>query len=108
VFSKVLQLAGPQDTQESQSNKKDENVSQFCCKKYTLDWRWDSSVSIVMGYGLDGPGLIPDSARFVSSPPILGPIQPPIQWVPGALSLGIKQQELEADCSPPFSDEVKV
>lgn len=25
VFSKVLQLAGPQDTQESQSNKKDEN-----------------------------------------------------------------------------------
>jgi hypothetical protein len=27
VFSKVLQLAGPQDTQESQSNKKDDNVS---------------------------------------------------------------------------------
>jgi hypothetical protein len=27
VFSKVLQLAGPQDAQELQSNKKDENVS---------------------------------------------------------------------------------
>ena len=27
VFSKVLQLAGPQDTQEAQSNKKEENVS---------------------------------------------------------------------------------
>lgn len=27
VFSKVLQLAGPQDIQESQSNKRDDNVS---------------------------------------------------------------------------------
>jgi hypothetical protein len=28
----------------------------------------DSSVSIAMGYVLDGPGLIPISARFFSSP----------------------------------------
>jgi hypothetical protein len=37
----------------------------------------------------------------------LGPTQPPIQWVPGALSLGVKRPEREADCSPPSSAEVK-
>jgi hypothetical protein len=37
----------------------------------------------------------------------LGPTQPPIQWVPGTLSLGVKQLECEADPSPPSSAEVK-
>jgi hypothetical protein len=37
----------------------------------------------------------------------LGPIQPPIQWVPVALSLGVKRLEREADHSPPSSAEVK-
>jgi hypothetical protein len=32
---------------------------------------------------------------------------PPIQWVPGALSLGVKHQGRKADRSPPFSAEVK-
>lgn len=36
VFSKVLQLAGPQDTQESQSNKKDDNVSLHMYKVYGM------------------------------------------------------------------------
>jgi hypothetical protein len=36
-----------------------------------------------------------------------GPTQPPIQWVPGALSLEVKRQGHEADHSPPFSAEVK-
>jgi hypothetical protein len=31
----------------------------------------------------------------------------PIQWVPGALSLGVKRPECEADQSPPRSAEVK-
>jgi hypothetical protein len=39
--------------------------------------------------------------------PALGPIQPPIHWVPGALSPGVKRQGREADHSPPFSAEVK-
>jgi hypothetical protein len=40
--------------------------------------------------------------------PTLGPIQPPIQWVPGALSLGgFKQWGHQADHSPPSSAEVK-
>jgi hypothetical protein len=33
--------------------------------------------------------------------------QPPIQWVPGALSLGVKWPEREADYLPPSIDEVK-
>jgi hypothetical protein len=37
----------------------------------------------------------------------LGSAQPPIQWVPGALSLGVKLPEREADHSPPSSAEVK-
>jgi hypothetical protein len=37
----------------------------------------------------------------------LGPTQPPIQWVPGAISLGVKRPGREADHSPPSSAEVK-
>jgi hypothetical protein len=37
----------------------------------------------------------------------LGPIQPPIQWVPGSLSLGVKRPGREANYSPPSSAEVK-
>jgi len=36
----------------------------------------------------------------------LGPIQPPIQGVPRALSLGVKRPGLEAGHSPPPSVEV--
>jgi hypothetical protein len=38
---------------------------------------------------------------------VLGPTQPPVQWVTGALSLGIKWPVREADHSPPSSAEVK-
>jgi hypothetical protein len=34
-------------------------------------------------------------------------MQPPIQWVPGALSLGVKQLGREADHSPSSSAEGK-
>jgi hypothetical protein len=37
----------------------------------------------------------------------LRPIKPPIQWVPGAVSLGVKRRGREADHSPPSSAEVK-
>jgi hypothetical protein len=39
---------------------------------------------------------------------VLGPIQPPIQWVQEALSLGVKRLGREADHSPLSSAEVKV
>jgi hypothetical protein len=43
----------------------------------------------------------------MSSRPALGPTQPPVQWVPGALSPWVKRQAREADHLPPASAEVK-
>jgi hypothetical protein len=37
----------------------------------------------------------------------LGPSLPPIQWVPGAVYLGVKRSGCEADHSPQSSAEVK-
>jgi hypothetical protein len=37
----------------------------------------------------------------------LGSTQPPIQWVPGALSVGVKRPAHEADHSPPSSAEIE-
>jgi hypothetical protein len=44
---------------------------------------------------------------FTASRTTLGPTQPPIQWVPGVLYLGIKRPGREADHSPPSGAEVK-
>jgi hypothetical protein len=69
------------------------------------------AAGIATGYGLDGPGSIPGAARFflffTASRPALGPAEPPIQCIPGALSLGVKQQEREGDYSAPSNAEVK-
>jgi hypothetical protein len=53
----------------------------------------DSAVGIATGYGLDERGVgvrIPGGGKnfhlSMSCIPALGPTQPPIQWVPGALS----------------------
>jgi hypothetical protein len=43
----------------------------------------------------------------IVSRPALGATHSPIQWVPGTLSLGVKQPEREADHSSPSSAEVK-
>jgi hypothetical protein len=72
----------------------------------------DSSVILALGYGLDdrGFGSRQGLGTFLfttASRPALGPIQPPVQWVPGALSLGVKQPSSETDHSPPSSAEVK-
>jgi hypothetical protein len=37
----------------------------------------------------------------------LEPTQPPIQWVAGAVSVGVKRPGREADHSPPSSSEFK-
>jgi hypothetical protein len=75
----------------------------------------DSSVGITLGYkGLTIGVLGFDSRRELGiflfttvSKTALGPTQPPIQWVLGALSLGQKRPGREADHSPPSSAEVK-
>jgi hypothetical protein len=76
--------------------------------------RRDSSVGIALGYGLDDRGsrvLFPAGLGIflftTASRMFLGPTQPPIQWVPGALSLVVKRPGREADHSPPSSAEVK-
>ena len=45
----------------------------------------DSSVGIATRYGLDGPGIEFRLGRDLLHPsrPVLGPTQPPIQWVAG-------------------------
>jgi hypothetical protein len=47
------------------------------------------------------------NASIVASTPALGPTQPPIQWVSGALFLGVKRPGREADHSTPSSADVK-
>jgi hypothetical protein len=63
------------------------------------------------GYGLDGRGSIPSRDKiflfYVTSRPAVGPTQPPIQCVPGAVSPGVKRQGREADHSSASSAEVK-
>jgi hypothetical protein len=56
------------------------------------------------GYGLDGRVWIRGRGKmflfFTTSRPVLGPIQPPIHRVPGALSLGVKWSGREAEIQP--------
>jgi hypothetical protein len=73
-----------------------------------------SSVSIALGYGLDDRGSrvrFPVGAGNFSLHHCIqngsGPTQP-IQWVPGALYLGVKRPGREADHSPPSSAEFKM
>jgi hypothetical protein len=72
----------------------------------------DSAVGIATGYGLDGRGVgvrVPVGSRFfsTSSRPVLGPTQPPIQWVSGALSPGVKRPGREDDHALPISAKVE-
>jgi hypothetical protein len=73
-----------------------------------------SAIGIATGYGLDdrrGRSSSTDRVKnflfSTSSRPVLGPTQPPIQWVMGAVSPGVKRQGREADHSPAASAEVK-
>jgi hypothetical protein len=66
---------------------------------------------MVNGYRLYDQSSSPSrSKRFFSSKvsrPALQPTQPPIEWVPGVLNPGVKQQEREAYHSTQSSAEVK-
>jgi hypothetical protein len=53
---------------------------------------------------LEGTGIF---LFYTMSKPSLGLTQPPIQWLLGALSPGIKRLGREADISPPSNAEVK-
>jgi hypothetical protein len=64
--------------------------------------RWATGWMIGVRVSVRGSELFTPASR-----PALGPTQPPIQWAPGALSLGVKWPGREADHSPPSSAEVK-
>jgi Ni/Co efflux regulator RcnB len=53
------------------------------------------------------PGREKNFLFFKSSRPALRSTHPPIQWVPGALSPGVKRPGREVDHSPPICTEVK-
>jgi hypothetical protein len=56
--------------------------------------------------GLDGQDSVPGRGKeFVSSRQ--RPDRPPVQWVRGALTPGVKRPGREANHSPPSSTEVK-
>jgi hypothetical protein len=67
----------------------------------------DSVVGIVTGHGAGLPRGRSSNHFFMSSRLVLEPTQPPIQWVPGALSPGVKRPGREDDNSPPSIAEVK-
>ena len=60
-----------------------------CCKNVILLGKFTtcgpgSSVGIATDYGLEGPGSNPGGDEIFSlCRPVLGPIQPPVKWVPG-------------------------
>jgi hypothetical protein len=63
-----------------------------------------------LGYGLVFPGTgvwflleVRGCATFILG---VGPTHPPMQWMPGALSPGVKWLRYEPDHSPPFGTEV--
>jgi hypothetical protein len=75
---------------------------------------WYSAVDIATGYWLDdrgvgvpSPGRVNNFLSSMSSRPVLGFIQPPIQWILGVISPVVKQPVHEGDHSPPASAEVK-
>jgi hypothetical protein len=53
------------------------------------------------------PSRVKNFLFFTSSRPGLGSPQPPIQWVSGVLSTGVKRPWREADHSPRASAEIK-
>jgi hypothetical protein len=70
-----------------------------------------SVVGTATGYGLNDRVVgvrVPVGSRIfsISSRPTLGSTQPPVQWVPGALSPGVNRPGREADHSPPAIAEV--
>jgi hypothetical protein len=75
-----------------------------------LEWRRRYSEWLRTGRPRDrssSPGRVKNFLFSKSSRPALGSTQPPIQWVPGALSPEVKRPGREADHSPPSSAKVK-
>jgi hypothetical protein len=83
------------------------------CDIHGLHRNWDSSVVCRCATGWMVRGSSPGRGLGIflfttESRPALWPTQPPIQWVPEVLSLGVKQQGREADHLVPRSKCVEL
>jgi hypothetical protein len=87
---------------ESSHSRICEQLTHPNCSQYS-NWLWAGRPR---GWS-SSPGRVKNSLFSMSSRPALGTTQPPIQWVPGALSPGVKWLGREVDHSPPASAEVK-
>jgi hypothetical protein len=65
------------------------------------------SCSSIRQFITEGSNAMMGKLLATASVPALEPTQYPIQWVPEALSPGVKRSGREADHSPPSSAEVK-
>jgi hypothetical protein len=72
------------------------------CSQYS-DWLWAGQLR---GQN-SSPSRVKNFVFSTLSRPALGSTQPPIQWVWGTLSLGVKWPGCEADHSSPTSAKVK-
>jgi hypothetical protein len=80
--------------------------------KICLEPGWRSRYSVWLRAGRQrgrssSPSRVKNFLISTSSRPVLRPTEPPTQWVPGALSPGVKRPGREADRLPPTSAEVK-
>jgi hypothetical protein len=83
----------------------------FPYSSYIISRSRGSSVGVATGYGTGRSGFYSRHGKIfrfsATSRQVLGSTQPPIQWVPGAPSPGVKRPGREADHSPPTSAEAK-
>jgi hypothetical protein len=93
-----------------------QNISYSLSVNYPTIWRRsrNSYIGIATGCGLDSWGVgvrVPVGGKIfllsMFTRPVLGPTQPPIQWVPGNLTPGLKRPGSEAHHSPPTNAEVR-
>jgi hypothetical protein len=70
---------------------------------YDMSWATGWTIGVLWFDSQRGLGIF----LFAASRTALGLTQPPIQWVLGALSLGVKPPGCEAHHSPPSNAEVK-
>jgi hypothetical protein len=75
-------------------------VYTLCIFYYWLRAEWSRGRS-------SSPGRVKNFLFSTSSGPFLGSTQPPVQWIPGALSPGVKRQGREADHSPPIKPRLR-